>query len=102
MQYEVVTELGLYRSHYLTLLGAEGCVLELLDHLAASEGPQVPSLALGGAHGILLGDGLELFPGLDSGEQLVCLCLVLDQYVGGVNFGNHGREAKVTTIKRFF
>jgi len=86
---EVVAKLGLYWPYYLTLLAAECSILELLNHLSLSEGSQVSPSTLGGALGVLLGDGLELLSRLDPGQELEGLVLLLHQDMSGMYFGWH-------------
>jgi len=86
---EVVPELRLHRAVDLAHLGREDDGVELLDHLAGGELPEVPALLAGGALGVLAGHVGELGAAFDLLLQVLALQLVFHQDVAGAGDG-HG------------
>ena len=92
---DVIAERGLHRPHQLARLGAEGRVLELLDHAVAAEVADVAALVLrGGVVGVLLGHGGEVGAAVElllrllrAGLRLRVVALVVDhdQDVAGLH-----------------
>src|SRR5690606_39185512 len=86
---QVPAELALYRLGQLALFERESGFLELGNHHAGREEPEIAAIG-GGAVGAVLGGGVEIAAAFDLGADIVGFLFGLDEDMAGPHFGLGG------------